>query len=142
MTSAARVRCNGRTRPGHPGRLGSGTAAAVAQDTSTQCAPLCAPLRGFFSVHAILTGAEYHKDMKMTSVFRLSPKLVGGQPILHQQDFGAENSETGPAVHCVLETLYFIDTAFSRPIVILVNNRVAYSIYVTNNTITKAGNIR
>ncbi len=50
----------GRPRPARRGRLGSGTAAAVAQSPSTKQAPLCAPPCGFFSVNAILTGAVYH----------------------------------------------------------------------------------
>jgi len=50
--AVARDRCNGRARPGPPGRLGSGTAGAVRRNLPPKRSPLCAPPSGFVSVHA------------------------------------------------------------------------------------------
>ena len=57
--ATARVLCNGRARPGHPGQLRSGTARRPAQGTRTKHAPLCAPPRGFFSVNAVLDRGKF-----------------------------------------------------------------------------------
>lgn len=56
----ARVRCNGRPRPGLPapwafgGRLRSGSLRRLTQGNSSDHAPLCALSSGFFSINAIL----------------------------------------------------------------------------------------
>lgn len=56
----------GRPRPARRGRLGSGTAAALRGTLPPLRVPLCAPLRGFFSVCAGLTGAVYHRAGEMS----------------------------------------------------------------------------
>ena len=61
--AAARVLCNGRTRPGHPGRLGSGTA-AVTPRALPASAPLSVGRTGrFFSVSANLTDSTIAPGM-------------------------------------------------------------------------------
>lgn len=78
--SAARVPCNGRARPGPPGRLGSGTA-AVSRGALPASAPLSVGGCGrSFSVSATLTEPLYHPDEKMSSGDFFSP------PPLHRRD--------------------------------------------------------
>ena len=60
----------GKPRPGPPGRLRSGTNRQPVQDASTKRVPLCAPLRGFFSVSANFTWEVYHPSEKLS---RASP---------------------------------------------------------------------
>lgn len=60
----------GRPRPAHRGRLGSGTAAALRGTLPPLRVPLCAPLRGFFSVSANFTWEVYHPSEKLS---RASP---------------------------------------------------------------------
>ena len=65
---AARVLCNGRSRPGHlPGSSGVVPAAIRRRALTAFCAPLCAPAHGLFSVFAIFTMVLYHAPRHLSS---------------------------------------------------------------------------
>lgn len=115
--SAARVRCNGRARPGRPGRLWSGTAAACRR-TLAPSGPLSARRIAGSSPSTLISGGTIPLDrgnVKSGSVLQVSPIKrceaqikVSGRPLGGKQRFPPEirSSRVRPALYpCIAERL-------------------------------------